>query len=125
MEAKQGAVGRAALGLSNIIENNVKGKKGLNEGSPSKVMEEIGKYAAEGLAIGLDSTRMLDKAINNMTAPLVGLDTVQGNTTTNSLTYGDIVVNVSGAGVQNEELLARKISDNIFRQVRAQKAVWA
>lgn len=46
-------------------------------------------------------------------------------TTNNSLTYGDIVVNVNGANVQNDAQLARMVSDNILRQVRAERAVWA
>ena len=46
-------------------------------------------------------------------------------TTNNNLTYGDIVVNVNGANVQNDAQLARMVSDNILRQVRAERAVWA
>jgi phage-related minor tail protein len=46
-------------------------------------------------------------------------------TTNNSLTYGDIVVNVNGAGVQNDAQLARMVSQEIFKQVRAERAVWA
>lgn len=123
MEAKYGRVGDAALGLATKTKTKVKGKSGLNINSPSKVMEELGKFAVEGFAIGLDDSKLVSKAVERMIMPTMQLPA--GNTTNNSLTYGDIVVNVSGANIQNEQALAKAVSDQIFKRVKAQKAVWA
>lgn len=123
MEAKYGRVGDAALGLATKTKTKVKGKSGLNINSPSKVMEELGKFAVEGFAIGLDDSKLVSKAVERMVMPTMQIPA--SNTVNRSLTYGDIIVNVSGANIQNEQALAKAVSDQIFRRVQAQKAVWA
>lgn len=123
MEAKYGRVGDAALGLATKTKTKIKGKSGLNINSPSKVMEELGKFAVEGFAIGLDDSKLVSKAVERMVMPTMQIPA--SNTVNHSLTYGDIVVNVSGANIQNEQALAKAVSDQIFRRVQAQKAVWS
>lgn len=122
MEAKYGRVGDAALGLATKTTTKIKGKSGLNINSPSKVMEELGKFAVEGFVIGLDNSKLVSKAVERMIMPTMQIPA--SNTVNHSLTYGDIVVNVSGANIQNEQALAKAVSDQIFRRVQAQKAVW-
>lgn len=98
--------------------------------SPSRVFMQIGEYMTEGLAIGMSDTAPVRKAAEVMAKAAMlptlsfGADGINGKAVSNSLTYGDIVVNVSGAGVQNEELLARKISDQIFRQVQSERMAY-
>lgn len=99
--------------------------------SPSKVFEQIGEYMTEGLAIGLSDLAPVNKAMSQLekavTSPSLtfGEGGINGRAISKTLTYGDIVVNVSGANVQNEDLLAKKISNELFRQVKAQKAALA
>lgn len=120
MNSKLEDVGKAAESLGNKVKT--KTKKPLNINSPSKVMEEIGKFAAEGLAIGLDQPRIITKAVEQMVSPVIQVPTAAA---ANSLTYGDINVTVNGANVQNDAALAKMVSNEIFRRVQAQKAVWS
>lgn len=95
--------------------------------SPSKVFRKIGNYVVEGLALGLQDTAPVQKAAQEMADAAMlptlsfGAEGVNGKAVSKSLTYGDIVVNVSGANVQNEELLAKRISNEIFRQVQTER----
>lgn len=99
--------------------------------SPSRVTMEIGRYITEGLAKGMEYVAPVKKAAAALAqaaiTPSLALESMGsgGSVSNHNLTYGDIVVNVSGANVSNEDALARKISDTIFRQVKAQKAVYA
>lgn len=98
----------------------------LPDYGPLRHVGEWGPEMVDKYVQGIESSLpKLSTASMEMAYAALPSVTMPSNTTNNSLTYGDIVVNVSGAGVQNEELLARKISNTIFRQVRAQKAVWA
>lgn len=99
--------------------------------SPSRVTMEIGRYITEGLAKGMEQVAPVKRAAKALAqaaiTPSLALESMGGggSVSNHNLTYGDIVVNVSGANVSNEDALARKISDTIFRQVKAQKAVYA
>ena len=114
---------------ADIIAQDVKDRLGHSTPKlgPLHGDDQWGYHLVDNIAKGMEASlpKLENAALQTAYAALPTMSMPGGNTTTNSLTYGDIVVNVRGAGVQNEELLARKISDNIFRQVRAQKAVWA
>lgn len=91
--------------------------------------DKWGYHMADNIAKGLAANSSLNKIQSAaMSAAYAAMPAVQmptGNTTNHSLTYGDIVVNVSGANIQNEQALAKAVSDQIFKRVKAQKAVWA
>lgn len=93
-------------------------------------LRQIGKWGPEMVeqyTAGIKKALpMVEAASAQMAYAAMPSVQMPGTTTTNnSLTYGDIVVNVNGANVQNDAQLARMVSDNILRQVRAGKAVWA
>jgi len=117
---------------SNVASLTIRTVKSIAQiKSPSRVFEGIGEFMTEGLAIGLSDTRQVERASAALAKAAIsptlsfGADGINGTATSNSFAYGDIVVNVSGANVQNEELLAKKISNEIFRQVKAERMAWA
>ncbi len=116
---------------ANIIAQDVKDRLGHSTPKlgPLHGDDKWGYHMADNIAKGLAASSSLNKIQSAaMSAAYAAMPAVQmptGNTTTNSLTYGDIVVNVSGANVQNEQALAKMVSDQIFRRVQAQKAVWS
>jgi len=64
---------------ASTIANNAVGviNNALQINSPSKVMERIGEYAGEGLAIGLEnSTESIDSAMDSMADSITNLDGV-------------------------------------------------
>lgn len=83
---------------------------GMNNAAAMRSLEMASLRAAEAMA---------------MPTLTFGAEGINGNMVSNSLTYGDIVVNVTGANVQNEDALAQKISQQIFRQVKAERGAFA
>ena len=116
---------------ANIIAQDVKDRLGHSTPKlgPLHGDDEWGYHLVENFASGLEAASSLKKlqsaALQTAYAAMPTMQMPAGNTTNNSLTYGDIVVNVSGANVQNEQALAKMVSDQIFRRVQAQKAVWS
>ena len=116
---------------ANILAQDVKDRLGHSTPKlgPLHGDDKWGYHMADNIAKGLAANSSLNKIQSAaMSAAYAAMPAVQmpsGNTTSNSLTYGDIVVNVSGANIQNEQALAKAVSDQIFRRVQAQKAVWA
>lgn len=90
---------------------------------------EWGGHLVDNFIKGMTSPRSLsalNAAANKVAFAAMPTMTMPAATTTNnSLTYGDIVVNVNGAGVKDEAALAQMVSNQIFRKVQAQKAVWS
>lgn len=90
---------------------------------------EWGGHLVDNFIKGMTSSRSLsalNAAANKVAFAAMPTMTMPAATTTNnSLTYGDIVVNVNGAGVKDEAALAQMVSNQIFRKVQAQKAVWS
>lgn len=120
MESKDWRVRKSSQILADAAKSNI--HFSLPDEGPLRHVGEWGPEMVSKYVRGIESS--LPKLENASLRMAAATAPTMPGTTTNSLTYGDIVVNVNGAGVQNEELLARKISDSIFRQVRAQKAVW-
>lgn len=91
--------------------------------------DKWGYHLADNIAEGIAANSSLNKIQNAATqAAFAAMPTMQlpsGTTTNNSLSYGDINVTVNGANVQNDAALAKMVSDQIFRRVQAQKAVWS
>ena len=116
---------------ANILAQDVKDRLGHSTPKlgPLHGDDKWGYHLADNIAKGLAANSSLNKIQSAaMSAAYAAMPAVQmptGNTTNHSLTYGDIVVNVSGANIQNEQALAKAVSDQIFRRVQAQKAVWA
>lgn len=129
INSKARDINAAASNVSNIAIRTMRNIPQIS--SPSKVTTKIGAYIAEGLAKGMEQVAPVKKAAAALAqaaiTPSLALESMGGggSVSNHNLTYGDIVVNVSGANVSNEDALARKISDTIFRQVKAQKAVFA
>ena len=116
---------------ANILAQDVKDRLGHSTPKlgPLHGDDKWGYHLADNIAEGIAANSSLNKIQNAATqAAFAAMPTMQlpsGTTTNNSLTYGDIVVNVSGANVQNDQALAKMVSDQIFRRVQAQKAVWS
>lgn len=65
LAAKQPAILAKARSIANSVSSGV--KKALGIASPSKVMIEVGKYTAEGLAVGMNDGRgRVEKAAENL-----------------------------------------------------------
>lgn len=116
--------------VNEVIEPiNRKMKHSVPKEGPLSTELEWGGHMIDNLVKGMTDSRALrtlnDAANRVSIAAMPTMQLPAGNTTNNSLTYGDIVVNVSGANVQNEQALAKAVSDQIFKRVKAQKAVWA
>lgn len=125
---------QAAWRVSDAVDNVVKPinnklKHSVPKEGPLSTEPEWGGHLIDNLVKGMTDSRALrtlnDAANRVSIAAMPTMQLPAGNTTNNSLTYGDIVVNVSGANVQNDAALAKMVSDQIFRRVQAQKAVWS
>lgn len=116
---------------ANLLAQDVKDRLGHSTPKlgPLHGDDKWGYHLADNIAEGIAANSSLNKIQNAATqAAFAAMPTMQlpsGTTTNNSLTYGDIVVNVSGANVQNDAALAKMVSNEIFRRVQAQKAVWS
>ena len=125
---------QAAWRVSDAVDNVVKPinnklKHSVPKEGPLSTEPEWGGHLIDNLVKGMTDSRALrtlnDAANRVSIAAMPTMQLPSGTTTNNSLTYGDIVVNISGANVQNDAALAKMVSDQIFRRVQAQKAVWS
>lgn len=117
------AVDNVVKPINNKLKHSVP-KEGVLHTEP-----EWGGHLVDNFIKGMTSSRSLsalNAAANKVAFAAMPTMTMPSATTTNnSLTYGDIVVNVNGAGVKDEAALAQMVSNEIFRRVQAQKAVWS
>lgn len=98
-------------------------KDRLKVGSPSKEFEYLGKMSVAGYLGGIENGGVA-KAINR-TFTLPDAGAAGGVSNSYSSSYGDIVVNVSGANVSDPARLADMVADRINRQVLSRKAAFA
>lgn len=117
------AVDEVVKPINNKLKHSVP-KEGVLHTEP-----EWGGHLVDNFIKGMTSSRSLsalNAAANKVAfAAMPAMTMPSATTTNNSLTYGDIVVNVNGAGVKDEAALAKMVSNEIFRRVQAQKAVWS
>lgn len=123
MESKDWRVRKSSQILADAAKSNI--HFSLPDEGPLRHIGEWGPEMVSKYAQGIESAVPKLSSLSAQMARAV-MPTIQipGATSTNT-TYGDINVTVNGANVQNDAALAKMVSDQIFRRVQAQKAVWS
>lgn len=127
---------KAVNTVKDVGKNLVNGIKGvLKIGSPSKVMEQIGAWTAEGFSIGYSDTmddvkadmvNSMDGITGNMTASVNAYASgagVIGDTT--NYNGGSVTINVYGAEGQNVNELAEIIAVKLEDMSKRRRVVYA
>lgn len=119
LASTQGAI----MGLASSIAASVSARirSALNIHSPSRVMMDLGSYAGEGLAVGLDKSRKyvnnaVDGLSNTVANTKVGFGSSYGNFSTSSQVQ-PLVLNVS-VGKNEFRAISRDITSEQGRDLR-------
>lgn len=119
LEHKRAVLARKAEQIGLLVASST--QSSLRERSPSKVMEQIGEYAAEGLAIGLDKPSLIQKALDSVAAPMLtfGADGINGKSTSTNYTYGDAHITIYPQDGQSAKEIAREVEQIIYRRANS------
>ena len=138
LDSRQSELATKAKNIGNIIPRGVRSV--LDEHSPSKVAEEIGRFFDEGLVRGLEKGADLVEAASEaqadgLVASFAGVNDAFGSAaigqmlgagnTTNSVNYGGVQITVNASDEMSAQEIAEEVMEQMQNAVDRRGAVYA